>query len=240
MISIAPKLGESRIDELNDSLIRLKKRQDSRNNIFLTIIALIWIPVGIALFRNLGAEVCGGWFGLSIVYFIVVPFLYYFIQSKTRLRLQINQLSAEIDLQHERIGGEREEKAIKLLSTIKLQIEARKIEMLEIEAEIKYKRKWREEFNDFPLVLERNRKLDQLAHNEIRRISEDVRKSHPEYTKWNRKYLYTALSRGIFWPFGYVNYRWLEWRLESMKVWAPPESSSRTYLPRETVDRYDD
>lgn len=247
MISIAPKNGESQIDELNDSLNVFKKTQNTRDIIFIAIIALFWIPISVALFGNMGLEICGGWFGLTVIYFLLTTSFYYFIQSKTHLRSQIKQLSAEIDRQNEliriekeRIATEKEEIAIALLQKFRLDIEARKSEMLAIENEIKYKRKWREEFDNFPNKLERNWKLDQSDHNEIRRISEDIRRSHLEYSKWNRINLYSNLGRGVFWPFGYTNYRWLRWRIESMKSWEPPDYGSHTYTDHGKDDLYDD
>ena len=247
MISIAPETGVSQIDELNHSLKALNKRQGVRDSIALAIIALFWIPISVGLFRNMGAEICGGWLGLTILYFVSISSFYYFVQSRTRLRFQITQLAAEVDrqkehlrLEDERIASEKESIAIDLLNKIKLEIETRKSEMLGIEAEIKYKRKWRGEFSNFPLVLERNWELDQAGHKEIRRISQDIRKGHSEYSKWNRINLYPGLGRGLFWPFGYENYRWLRWRLQSMKAWQPPEFISPSYTAGETSDRYED
>ena len=134
MNSIIPKTDESEIDELKDSLKILIEKQESRGLKYSAFLIVLWIPISIILFKIIGAVWCGAWWLPSIAYFVAGGYLYAYIQSKTRLRSDIDRLKAEIDEQTTRARIEKEEVAIKLLAKFELECKARKEEMLSIES----------------------------------------------------------------------------------------------------------
>lgn len=245
MLSITPKFENSELEALEQQSKLVQQKLSSRETRALVIIVACWIPISIALFWNLGAEVCGGWIGFSVLYFLIVPSIFYFVHSKTALQKESDRLKKEIKLEtarikaeNDRILEEKEAVAVGQINQLKSEIEGRRLEMLSIEDEIKYKRKWRDEFDDFPTILERNSKLDSLASSKIRQFTNEIN----DLRQQRFGLLYGLLpNKGSFrtWTNDYRNYPWLRWRLDSMMSWQPP-----TYAPlqggRALEDNYDE
>lgn len=160
-------------------------------------------------------------------------FLFERLHYHTKLDGQISHLENEIEItkeaiskeneriaaENERIATEKEESAIRTLLDLESKLIARRRAMLEIEDAIKYKRKWRPEFDKFPLILEENERADVRDRSLARQILKDVRRIHPDHDSWIRKF-YDDYSFDIY----YRNYRWLEWRLRNLRLWKPGQT----------------
>lgn len=223
VLSINPQTELSYLDELNHSLTTLKCQKERRDNIQIWTIFLTWIPVSIVVLNKVGTEFCGAWIGISIAYYVVVGFIADFIDKRTKLARYIGQLEVAIRNENQRLREERKEELHATLERIKIECQARSSEMLRIEDAIRYKRKWRDEFDGFPAILERNKELDSAASSEFRKAVDELKSID------FREYLQTR-----YFPVGYRNYRWLSWRFTSMKAWE--------YTPRnrQETDTYDD
>lgn len=245
MLSITTQFENSELEALEHQSKLVQQKLSSRETRALVIIAGCWIPISIALFRNLGPGVCGGWIGMSALYFLIVPAIFYFVHSKTALQKESDRLKKEIKLEtarikaeNDRILEEKESVAVDQINQLKSEIESRRLEMLSIEDEIKYKRKWRDEFDEFPTILERNSKLDSLASSKIRQFTNEINTLRQQ--RFGLPYGRLP-NKGSFstWTNGYRNYQWLRWRLESMMSWQPP-SYAPHQVGKSLEDNYDE
>ena len=201
------------------------------------------LPLGLVLLFSIGITV-----GLPFAEFDdEIRFLFDFLHKRSVLHSQLKYLGEQILQEDTRLAeekkrlaaeGERrtvekENDVIRIIEQIDSYALIRKVEMLGIEDAIKYKRKWRPEFDDFPTILDQNRDLDQQAVGAIREQLKLVRSTHPEHWKWHR--IAVGYSR-----IGYLDYAWLEWRLKRLRAWEAPEYIPRPYVPRESPEPYED
>jgi len=195
----------------------------------LVILGVAWIPVVVALIRGYGFEKWDLWIGLTVLYFLIAPAILQLIESRSRLNAEYRCLEVEIKAETERlitekdrILAETETLAVSRIQKLKEEIIARREQMLSIEEEIKYKRKWRSEFARFPKILEENVRLDQSAESTIAETAREVERLREERYGWRYKYDRT-LRHLDTWTNGYRNYPWLRFRFERMISWVPTD-----------------
>ncbi|MGB7202336.1 MAG: DUF3883 domain-containing protein [Pyrinomonadaceae bacterium] len=119
-------------------------------------------------------------------------------------------------------------KALNILTSLEAEIERRKNENRYIESEIKYKRKWREEFNSFESTILANR---QFFSEAVKIIELNL-----EFLKYGiQRNSFSSLARRL----KYDNDSWLLSRLRQIKGWSPPEHDytvARELKPRESAE----
>lgn len=244
MLSITPQVEGSELDDLKHRLKVVEERLASRRKWVQIISYIAWLPIIALIIQSVGLERWGIWGGLTLLYLIAFSAVFLLIQSRTQLHTWSNRLKDEITAETDRILAEKdrilaetEALAIEQISKLKEEIRARRLEMLSIEDEIKYKRKWRWEFDDFPEILEKNANLDRLARNTISQIARNLERLRED--RYGRLYRYLhKLPPLDTWTGEYLNYFWLRWRFDRMQAWQPPDRTrlSDTYVEDDIYD----
>lgn len=240
VLSIRPNLKSSDLKELERELVLANERLRTRKRLGVAGVTIVWIILTVVYFQSVEKEIIGGWVALTIVYFFASAGIANFLRARSYLFAERARLTNAIDLETARINAEEdrllaeaEEQATRNIAAIKSEINSRRLVMISIEEAIKYKRKWRSEFDTFPYVLAENSLLDRKAGESIRKIANELEAQRERRFGWF--YKYKNLRRLDSWTNQYANYQWLKWRLERMKSWEAPERG-----PLSDEDVYDE
>lgn len=236
MLKIVPDNSVGLLENLQAQLEPLTKRKERWYSVFWWLCVFFqltaFVGSGYGVYHFIGTKysiaICPLGLVLYILFGLLVGFLdgeyeiplFNFFYGRTSLYSQVKDLKEQIEL----LTLEKENEIVRRIEKSEGGILSRKAEMLAIEEKIKYKRKWRSEYDLFPKILDKNRKLDEKDISLVREKLKLVRSTHPKYSKLHR-------ITGKYFGIGYLDYHWLEWRLKRLMAWEAPEYVPRTYAP---------